>query len=270
MIDLRPKTRIKHIIYTSIGDYLPFPKSILFPLAAKKKRLACKVKSAEDLHKWKELIKKYPPAPPDVDISWEDTAMCQYTGGTTGITKGAILTHRNLSTQVQVLELWFKNFNRGEENILGALPFFHAFGLTSSMNLAVYMGWGNILVAKPHPDALLKNTAKYRPTFAAFVPAMYIGILNHPDLQKYDLSSISACFSGSAPLPVEIIRGFEKVTGATIVEGYGLTESSPITHINPLLGKRKVGSIGIPIPDTQCRITDIEDKKKVLAGQDGR
>jgi long-chain acyl-CoA synthetase len=260
MIDLRPKTKIKQIIYTSIGDYLPFPKNILFPLVAKKKNLAADVKSAENVYKWKDMLAKSSPTPPDVELSFDDVAMYQYTGGTTGVSKGTILTHGNLSKNVQQAGAWFPTFKKGDEAMLGALPFFHVFGLTCAMNFAISMGWGHILVPKPQPEALLETIRKFKPTFAPLVPAMYIGMLNHPDIDKVDMTSISGCFSASAPLPLEVISDFENKTGAVIVEGYGLTETSPVTHVNPFAdGKRKVGSIGVPISDTECRIVDLDD-----------
>ena len=266
MIDLRPHTKIKQIIYTSIGDYLPFPKNILFPLVAKKKKLAADVKPAENVFKWKDIIKQYSSQPPSVDLSFEETAMYQYTGGTTGVSKGVILTHGNLSRQVQQIESWFPTLNKGEEIMLAALPFFHVFGLSVAMNFAIHMGWGDVLVPKPQPEPLLESIRKFKPTFAPLVPTMYIGILNHPDIQKTDLTSIKGCFSGSAPLPIEVIKEFEEKTGAVIVEGYGLTESTPVTHINPFAGsKRKVGSIGIPFPDTECRIVDLNDGVTAVA-----
>jgi len=262
MIDLRPKTKIKQIIYTSIGDYLPFPKNILFPLVAKKKKLAASVKPADDLYKWKDIMAATSPNPPDVKLSFDDVAMYQYTGGTTGVSKGVMLTHANLSKNVQQCVAWFPKFNRGEEIMLGALPFFHVFGLTCAMNFAICTGWGHILVPKPQPEPLLEAIGKFKPTFAPLVPTMYIGMLNHPGINKVDLTSIKGCFSGSAPLPVEVIKDFEKMTGAVIVEGFGLTETSPVTHINPFAGgKRKVGSIGIPISDTECKIVDLNDGK---------
>ena len=260
MIDLRPQTQIKQIIYTSIGDYLPFPKNILFPLVAKKKGLAAAVKPAEDLYRWKDLLARTSPNPPDVDIALEDIAMYQYTGGTTGVSKGVMLSHANLSSNVQQVRAWFPQFEKGEGTMLGALPFFHVFGMTTAMNFAVYMGWGDILVPKPQPEPLLEAISKFKPTFAPLVPTMYIGMLNHPHIKTADLTSIQGCFSGSAPLPVEVIKEFEEKTGAVIVEGYGLTESTPVTHINPYAGgKRKIGSIGLPIADTECRIVDLGD-----------
>lgn len=258
MIDLRAKTGIRHIVYTSIGDYLPFPKNLLFPLVAKKKKLAADVKSAPNVHKWKEVLSTAKPDFSGPDLSFDDVAMYQYTGGTTGVSKGVILTHGNLSRQVQQLQSWFPGFNKGQEMMLGALPFFHVFGLSVAMNFAIYMGWGDILVPKPQPEPLLETIGKFKPTFAPLVPTMYIGMLNHPLIQKTDMTSIKGCFSGSAPLPIEVIRDFEKKTGAVIVEGFGMTESTPVTHVNPFAGgKRKVGSIGIPIPCTEARIVDL-------------
>ncbi len=259
MIDLRPQTSIREIIYTSIGDYLPFPKNLLFPLVGPRKKLAAKVKPAENVFKWKEVLAGSSPNPPDTPLAFDDTAMYQYTGGTTGVSKGVILTHGNLSKQVQQTAAWFPAFEKGAEIMLGALPFFHVFGLTTSMNLAIALGWGHVLIPKPQPQPLLESIRKFKPTFAPLVPTMYIGMLNHPDLRGDDLQSIKGCFSGSAPLPVEVIKDFEERSGAVIVEGYGLTESSPVTHVNPFKGKRKIGSIGVPISDTLCKIVDIED-----------
>jgi len=260
MIDLRPKTKIKEIVYTSIGDYLPFPKSLLFPLVGKKKKLAADVKKADNVYKWKDCIAGHDAAPPKVEIGFDDVAMYQYTGGTTGVSKGVMLTHSNLSKQVQQIRAWFPTFKMGEEIMLGALPFFHIFGLTTVMNLGVYFAWTDILVPKPQPKPLLEAIAKFKPTFAPLVPTMYIGMLNDPDVKNTDMTSIKGCFSGSAPLPVEVIRNFEGATGAIIVEGFGLTETTPVTHINPFAGGvRKVGSIGVPISDTECKIVDLEE-----------
>ena len=264
MVALRPQTQIKTIIYTSIGDYLPFPKNLLFPLVGKKKGLAADVAPADDLYQWKALLAKYPPQPPAVELAMDDIAMLQYTGGTTGVSKGVMLTHGNLSRQVQHIRAWFPKFNRGEEIMLGALPFFHVFGLSVAMNFAIYMGWGDILVPKPQPEPLLETIGKFRPTFAPLVPTMYIGMLGLPQIDQTDLTSIKGCFSGSAPLPIEVIRDFEGKTGAVIVEGFGMTESSPVTHINPFGGQRKVGSIGIPIPDTEARIVDLNDPTREM------
>jgi long-chain acyl-CoA synthetase len=259
MIDLRPKTKIKQIVYMTLGDYLPFPKNLLFPLVAKKKGLSKEVKVAPDVFKWKECIAKYQPNPPKVRITLDDVAMYQYTGGTTGVSKGVMLSHGNLSKQVQQISAWFPLFKKGGERILGALPYFHVFGLSCSMNFSVYKGYAQILVPRPQPEPLLESIRSFKPTFAPLVPTMYIGMLNHPDLKKTDMSCIKGAFSGSAPLPVEVIYEFEKLTGAFISEGFGMTETCPVTHSNPFVGKRKPGSVGLPYPDTLARIVDLDD-----------
>ena len=263
MIDLRAKTKVRQVVYTTLGDYLPFPKNFLFPLVAKKKKLAADVKSAPDVYKWKECLAKYSPKPPKVKLGFDDTAMYQYTGGTTGVSKGVILTHSNLSKQVQQIGNWFPMFKDDKDGvILGALPFFHVFGLSCAMNYAVYMGWGDVLVPKPQPQPLLEAIRNFRPTFAPLVPTMYIGMLHHPDLKKTDMTCIKGCFSGSAPLPIEVIHDFEKATGSVIVEGFGMTETTPVTHTNPFNGIRKIGSIGLPVSDTEARIVDLDTGEK--------
>ena len=271
MITLRPETTIKQIVYTSIGDYLPFAKNLLFKFVAKKKKLAADVSPYRDVYRWKEVLNRYSPKLPDGKLSIDDIAMYQYTGGTTGISKGVMLSHSNLSIQVQQIASWFPEFSKNDEIMLGCLPFFHAFGLSAAMNWAIFMGWPNVLVLKPQPAALLETIRKFKPTIVPFVPTMIIGMLSHPDINKTDMTCIKGCFSGSAPISVEVIKKFEDKTGAIIVEGFGLTEASPITHINPFGGsKRKVGSIGLPVPNTKCKIVDLNDSNtEIPAGETG-
>jgi long-chain acyl-CoA synthetase len=258
MIALRPKTKIKQIVYTCIGDYLPTVKRVLGKLL--KKYPFADVPATMDVFKWKACLAKYGPNPPAVKNSFDEVAMYQYTGGTTGVSKGVMLTHANLSKQVQQASAWFPKFVKGEEIALGALPYFHVFGLSVSMNFSIFMGWPQVLIPRPQPEPLLEAIRNFRPTFAPLVPTMYIGMLNHPDLKKTDMSCIKGAFSGSAPLPVEVIHNFEKATGAVIVEGFGMTETTPVTHVNPFAGgARKVGSIGLPISDTECRIVDLDN-----------
>ncbi len=270
MVKLREKTQIKTIVYTSIGDYLPFAKRLLFPLVAKKRGLATDVFPAENLYKFKDFIAGCAPDYTQADVKMDDVAMYQYTGGTTGVSKGVMLTHKNLSHQIQQLEAWFPGFEEGAEVMLGALPFFHVFGMSVSMNLAIRMAWTNVLVPKPQPEPLLESISKFKVTFAPLVPTMYIGMLDHPDMDKTDLTSLKGCFSGSAPLPLDVITNFQKKTGSIIVEGFGLTESTPVALINPFHGTRKQGSIGIPISNTECKIVDLDDKtKEVPLGEPG-
>ncbi len=167
MIDLRPKTQVKQIILTSIGDYLPFPVNLLFPLVGKKKGLlpSKPMKPASDVFKWKDCIAKSKPNPPKAKLTFDDVAMYQYTGGTTGVSKGVILTHGNISKQVQQISSWFPKFH-GSYNInLGALPFFHVFGMSCAMNFSVYQAWGDLLIPKPQPEPLLDAIRKFKPNF---------------------------------------------------------------------------------------------------------
>jgi long-chain acyl-CoA synthetase len=271
MIDLRPKTDIRQIVVASIGDYLPFPNNLLFPLVAKKKGLAADVKKAEQVYRWKDLISRSRPRSIQAKLSLDDIAQYQYTGGTTGVSKGVELTHGNLAKNVQQLAAWFPNLQRGREVMLGALPLFHVFGLTVAMNYPIFMGWGSVLVPRPQPQQLFEALSKHKPTFLPMVPTMYIGLLSHPKIKELDLSNVTGCFSGSAPLPVDVIKKFEEMTGSVICEGFGMTESSPVTHINPFgKGKTKPGSIGLPISNTECRLVDINDQQTDVApGESG-
>jgi long-chain acyl-CoA synthetase len=261
MVALRPKTKIKQIVWTCIGDYLNPVKRVLGRWL--KKYPFGDVNPAPDVYRWKDCLAKYAPNPPKPKLSFDDIAMYQYTGGTTGVSKGVMLTHGNLSKQVQQIVAWFPKFEKGKEIMLGALPYFHVFGLSTALNLSVAQAWAQILIPRPQPEPLLEAIKSFRPTFAPLVPTMYIGMLNHPGIKDVDMSCIKGAFSGSAPLPVEVIHDFEKATGAVIVEGFGMTETTPVTHINPFAGgARKVGSIGLPISDTECRIVDLEEGVK--------
>ncbi len=263
MIELRPKTKIKQIVYTSLGDYLPFPKSIIFPLIAKKKGLAADVNPAQDVYRWKDCIANFSPNPPEVKLKWDDVAIYQYTGGTTGVSKGAMLTHKNLTSMVQMYAAWFKS-ERGKEIAMASPPIFHILGMSAAMNLPIYQGWTDVLIPKPQAKELLEAIRKYRPTMSPLVPTMYIGMLEHPDLKKTDLTCFKLITSGGSSLPVEVLNKFKELTGVDINEGFGMTETSPQTHLNPFYGLKKPGSIGVPYPDTDVKIVDIETGKKEM------
>ena len=257
MIDLRARTGIQTIIYTSLGDYLPFPKNILFPLVAKKKGMAADVKDDNNTLTWKSFIKNNRGLMTVNKAGFNDVAVYQYTGGTTGVAKAAVLTHRNLSSMVQMYVQWF-NAERGRETALAAPPYFHILGMSAAMNFPLSQGWTTVLVPKPQPGELLEAIRKYRPTLSPLVPTMYMGMLDHPDLDKTDLSCFKLMTSGGSSLPVEVLNRFKELTGVEINEGFGMTETSPQTHLNPYGGMSKHGSIGIPYPDTEVRIVDLE------------
>ncbi|MDQ0218852.1 long-chain-fatty-acid--CoA ligase [Peribacillus cavernae] len=187
----------------------------------------------------------------------EDVAVIQYTGGTTGKMKGAMLTHYNLTSNVvQSFEMYGSTMVPGKETVLVATPLYHVYAMTSAMNLGIYIGADLLLFRKFEVNHVLENIKKYKPTFFPGVPKMYNAFVNHPEADKYELNCLKMCSCGSAPLPIEIIKRFEELTGTRIAEGFGLSESSPSTHRNPAFGKKKIGSIGIPVPQTDCIIID--------------
>lgn len=198
-------------------------------------------------------------------------AVFQYTGGTTGRPKAAMLTHRNLVANALQSRAWFMGARDGDEIVLAVIPFFHVYGMTIAMNFPLFFGATMIVSPeRPEPNSLLQFMVKYHPTQLPGVPALYAAINNHPDASKHDLRGVRVCLSGSAPLPVEVAKKFEALTGGHLIEGYGLTEASPATHANPVEGKRKVGSIGLPLPSTDVRIVDPDDRsKEVPAGEPG-
>jgi long-chain acyl-CoA synthetase len=257
MLSLRAKTKVTKIINCHIRDYLPFPLKQLFPVL--KKDLHLKSPQADGLYEFTDLIKRHEPLKESSPAAMEDTAVIIYTGGTTGVSKGVELTHRNLSSNCQQLRAWCRDFRDSEEKVLGCLPFFHSYGLTAVMNMAVFHGWCNVLIPKPEAKAILDAVDKYGVTLIPGVPTLFNAMINYPQINKYSLSSVKGCFSAAAPLAMETIRGFKELTGILISEAYGLTESGPCTHAIPLGGKEKPGCIGLPIPDTDAKLVDVDD-----------
>ncbi|PTQ57554.1 MAG: Acetoacetyl-CoA synthetase [Candidatus Carbobacillus altaicus] len=255
------ETPLEHVIFTSVKDYLPFPKNWLYPYVQKKKGQPIPKRSPDRrYHDWQALMQTAPlepPAYPTIDPQ-EDVAMLQYTGGTTGTPKGVMLTHYNLIVNTVQAKHWIYKTKPGAERVVGALPFFHVYGMTTVLNLSVMIAASMLLFPRFEAGEILKTIHKERPTLFPGAPTMYIALIHHPDIQKYDLSSIDASISGSAPLPLEVQKQFETLTKGRIVEGYGLSETSPVTHANPMYEFRKTGSIGLPWPDTDAMIVDME------------
>jgi long-chain acyl-CoA synthetase len=268
---VKADTMLQHVIVTGMKDYLPFPKNMLYPIKQKKDYgIIVHIEYSSRVHAFKTLIKSGSTNEINVDIDPEkDLALLQYTGGTTGFPKGVMLTHFNLVANTEQAQKWLYKIKPGKERILAILPFFHVYGMTVVMNLAVMTRSTMILLAKFDPTETLKTITKQKPTLFPGAPTIYIALLNHPQISKFDLSSINACISGSAPLPVEVQEKFEKVTGGRLVEGYGLTEASPVTHSNLLWGHRVKGSVGLPWPDTEAVILSPESKEPIPAGQIG-
>ncbi|MFW9993135.1 MAG: long-chain fatty acid--CoA ligase [Candidatus Odinarchaeota archaeon] len=261
----KKQVELDHIIVTSLNDELSFSKRFLGTVTGKiplRKKI-----HPEDLSFKKLIAEGNPDEVPEVKIDpKEDLALIQYTGGTTGVSKGAMLTHYNIvSNQVQLTNIIHPPIEMGEECYVVALPLFHIYALNVCMISAVSQASKMILITdplagRPMLQDLLETLYKYKPTFFHGVPALYIGLLFHKDIKDYDLTSIRACLSGAAPLPDQVMLDFEELTGATVVEGYGLTETSPVTHANPLTGSgTRPGSIGFPVPDTDAVIFDPND-----------
>jgi long-chain acyl-CoA synthetase len=259
-----PRTSVKNLILCGIKDYLPFPKNLLYPIKAKIEKQWVNVKRAAPIYDFLDLIKRKSGAPVETVVSPDDTALLQYTGGTTGIPKGAVLTHRNLVANAVHNRAWLTLRHEGQERVLAVIPFFHVYGMTTAMNLGILIGAELVLIPKFHTKEVLKFIARYRPTIFPGIQAMYLAIANYAKIHKYDLTSIKAAISGAGPLMHEVQERFEHLTKARIVEGYGLSEASPVTHCNPIFGERKPGSIGLPFPDTEARIVDIETGMKDL------
>ncbi|HZA26514.1 MAG TPA: long-chain fatty acid--CoA ligase [Actinomycetota bacterium] len=264
---VRAEVGLDRVIVTKVGDYLRFPINRLAPLKQKRE-------AKHEGHPW-------PPVPSGAEVVWwtdlmgqtysdvpvapvdaiEDVAALLYTGGTTGLAKGAMLTHYNMVSNVLQASSWF-DIRQGKDVMMCVLPFFHSYGLQAVMNVGIAGGMKLVLLPRFDLTMALKAIAKEKPTLFPGVPRIYIAINASPQTKKYDLSSIRACFSGAAPLPVAVAEKFEAITGGRLVEGYGLTETSPVTHINPISDKRKFGTIGLPIPDTDCKVVDLDDPNK--------
>ncbi len=258
----RERLPIREYVIASIPEYLRFPLNLLAPLKLKRAHPApmwAKVAPGPGIHFFKELVSRTAAAPPKVAVAMDDLAVLQYTGGTTGVSKGAMLSHRNLSANVQQIHAWLPSLRPGEEVMLTALPIFHVFGMTVCMNLPMRIGAAMVLVPNPRDiPGLIDVMEKRRITIAPLTPAHFNAIGQNPGIDKRDLTSVRICVSGSAPLSVDVLQRFERLTGGKICEGFGLTETSPVTHVNPIDGLRKIGTIGVPVSNTDARIVDAE------------
>lgn len=271
-------TAVKTVVVCSVKSFLPKIKAVLG--SALKKIPKSPSYEMDKTVFYDDIIAQNEPVAPKVTIDPDDVALILYTGGTTGTPKGASLTHRNMVANVNQVYEWVnlspedvkapQKIQYGNEVFVGALPWYHSYGLTLTMLMSTYLGGELICIpdpraGKPPLSHLLEAIAKNRGTILNCVPALYAGIVNHPNVKKYDLTSIKICSSGAAPLPPELAKRFEAVTGAVLFEGYGLSETSPVTHINPTTRKdRKFGSIGLPVSDTDYKIVDVETGLKEM------
>jgi len=265
------KTRIKRTIVTRLKDYMPSSTAFLGTLL--KKIPSQKVDREPNLYFFKHLLSRYKARPLQVKINpREDLAALQYTGGTTGISKGAMLTHMNLVSNAVACAEWLRG-KTAEETFLTVLPLFHIYGMTTGMNAPIFLAGKMVMLPRFDIVSTLRAIQNHLVTVFCGAPTMYAMLINSPEIKKFDVSSVRFCISGSAPLPPEVQKKWMELTGGVLVEGYGLTESSPVTHCNPLdatMKTVKVGSIGLPWPDTDAKIVDLESGQNDLGtGQDG-
>ena len=262
----RSNTQLEHVIVTNVKEYFPGLLKVLFTLA-KEKKDGHRVDISGDANTYwfQDVLNSAPDKPTPVGIEPEDTAVLMYTGGTTGVPKGAQLTQHNVVANAVQTATWMVGTTEGKDVILTALPLTHSYAMTVCMNHAVYRGFAQILIPNPRElDRLLDAVNKHRPSIAPGVPTLYMAINNYPDVGKYDLKSIQACISGAAGLPPEVQEEFQRITGGKLVEGYGLSEATPVTHCNPISSGGRIGTIGMPLPDTDCKIVDADTESETL------
>jgi len=268
--EIQADTPVRRVIVTDVSDYVRAPFNALVDRNLRKDGLLAQVPEGEDVNRFRPLLNAHPELPPAVDVAPDDIALFQYTGGTTGVPKAAMLAHCNLVANIEQIRAWMPSLVQGQERCIGALPFFHIYGMTVAMLFTIYHGSEVIILPNPrHIETIMQIIHREKASLYPGVPAMYIGIINHPDVKKYDLRSVKACLSGAAPLPMEVQIKFGEITGGRLIEGYGLTEAAPVTHANPIFGERRAGSIGLPWPDVDARIVDPDTLEEQQAGQAG-
>ena len=260
---IKSGTKIEKIIGCHINTFLPFPKKQLFPFV--KKDMYRKVESNKDVMGFDDLIAKFSSEPVEEKSQWNDLAALMYTGGTTGVSKGVMLSHANLSSVVQQFVSWFPDLNPGEERLVGNFPVFHIAGFTTGQNLSIWQSWENILVPRPDAKINIEILKKYKPTFLPAVPTIFVGLLADPEFRRLDFSFMRGFFSGAAPLAAETIRSLKEISGKIICEGYGTTETACLATSTPWGGIVKPGTVGVPLPDTDIKIVNIDNPDKELA-----
>jgi long-chain acyl-CoA synthetase len=268
--EVRSRTQLREIIFTNVKDYMGWKEKIAFSLSREQKEghiLSEGLQQHE--HSWMQLVRSHSPTRPQVEVSADTLAVIQYTGGTTDKPKGVMLSHRALLANALQTRHWITELHEGYECVLAVLPFSHSYGMTAAMNVPIALGAKIVILPNFVSVDVLKAIHRHKPTLFPGVPTMYMAINQFEGARKYGIQSIKACISGAAPLPVEVAEAFEKLTRGRLVEGYGQTEASPVTHSNPLHGLRKVGSIGIPLPNTEAKIVDLVTGFPVAPGTIG-
>jgi long-chain acyl-CoA synthetase len=261
-------TPLKRIILTRVSDFLSPLRRLIYPIQARIRGRWIHVPQRPWIHDLPALLHGAEELPVDntglPPMHPDDVALLQYTGGTTGTPKGVMLSHRNMIVNTIQCHAWVPDFQEGREIFLGVIPFFHAYGLSTTQHIAIMTGASQILLPRFQVQEVLEAIHRHRVTIFSGIPAMFMMINEFEKVARYDLRSLRVCLSGASPLPTEVQDRFRRLTGVKISEGYGLTEASPVTHCNPVYRDTPAGSIGLPFPDTHCRIVDLETGKRDL------
>lgn len=262
LLKIMPATGIRKIIACHINSYLPFPKKQLFPYV--RKEMYKKIEPSDKVMIFKDLIDKYSGDPVEDKSEWDEMAALIYTGGTTGVSKGVMLSHKNISCNVQQFAAWFPDLKSGAERLVGTFPIFHSAGFTAIQNFMIWKAFTHLMIPRPTPAGIIEIIKKNKPTFIPGAPTIFVGLLAEPEFRKMKTDFVKGFFSGAAPLAPETIRDMQNLTGAIICEVYGLTETTPIATVTPWGGTIKAGTVGVPVADTDVRIVDLETGEKEL------
>ena len=268
ILKIMGNTKVRKVIGCHINSYLPFPKKQLFPFV--KKAMYKKLETSDTVMVFQDLINKYLDEPVKDQTEWEELAAIVYTGGTTGVSKGVMLSNRNISSNVQQFVAWFANdLKPGEEKLIGTFPVFHTAGFTAIQNFIIWQAYEHLVIPRPEPKAMIDMIKKYKPTFIPGAPTIFVGLLAEPEFRNMDLTFIKGFFSGAAPLAADTIRDLHDLTGATMCEVYGQTETTPIATVTPWKGVIKPGTVGVPVPDTDVKIVNMDTGEELPQGEIG-
>ncbi len=257
--EIRKDTLVKNVILLDIPDTLSWPFKSIVEKQVRQSGMMKDIPLGKGIYRFSELIKQARSKPEPVSVSPDDVVLFQYTGGTTGVPKAAMLTHRNLVANAMQMDAWFTNKEYGKEKLLFSLPSYHVYGMTVAMIFSITIGGELVIVPDPRNTSHIMQVLDHEKiTLWPGIPSMYNAIINHKDVGKYNLRSIKACLSGAMALPVEVAEKFMSMTGGSLREGFGMTETSPVLTANPIKGEARIGSIGLPVPNTEVQLVKLD------------
>jgi len=262
ILKIMPETKIKKVMGCHINSYLPFPKKQLFPYV--RKAMYREIETSDTVLMFEDVIGKYSPDPFEDKATLDELGAIIYTGGTTGVSKGVMLSHRNLSCNVQQLRAVLPKVEMGSVACIGTFPIFHSAGFTVIQDYLIWMALTHCMIPRPDPQGIVDILKRDKPEYVTGAPTIFVGLLNHPKFRKMDLSFVQGFISGAAPLAAETIRDIKELTGATMGEAYGATETTVLVALTPWGGTIKPGTVGVPVPNTDFKIVDVDTGTKEL------